>query len=231
MNDDAKTIMTFNKVKRVETKVNNIDKNTDSVLENVQTNNTASETGTLSQKLSYAINSIKSLVSNWTSTRAAKIDTIDTNVSKLVNKNGSVGQTCVIADENSTNLLATVIGSDFRLAGDRYYYVTCPFTGSLKIEATITVTNNRTNSGSGHVYVTGQNMNASIMTTDYKVCSCDDGKIETASVVIHVQAGTWLRFYFKDAKYETVTINSVKIYGTIKSDAFYYLWDEQPASS
>lgn len=231
MNDDTKTIMTFNKLKRVETKVNNIDTKTDSVLENVKTNNSASETGTLSQKLSYIISSLKTLVSTWTSTRAAKIDTINANVNTLISKNGNIGQTCVVANQESTNLLATVIGTDLKLSGNRNYYVTCPFTGSLKIEATISVTNNRSNSGSGYVSVSCQNINGTVESQSVQVCHCGDGQTKTSSVVIYVQAGTWLCFYLQDAKYETVTINSVKIYGTIKPDSFYYLWDAAPSTS
>lgn len=118
----------------------------------------------------------------------------------------------VFADKDTTDLLITLIDTRTQHGNTVTYH--CPYSGRIKIEAQLYITDDRSNSADGSLDVSCVLPDGTSYSSD-NVCRVSDGNERTAtgSVLINIISGSKLVFKFSDAKYETVYTDSLKIYG------------------
>lgn len=169
---------------------------------NTATNNTASSTGTLSQKLSYIID----------------------NMATYTQVNNTASFSSVSATTSTTNLITTLLtGVNYTYGGDNTWYFTCPYTGTIKLEGSLSITDNRSNSGNGNIHVYNDTLDGTTLNSVQVVSISDrDGATtNTGSALLNIQAGTKLRVTMGGPRYETQTLNYLRIYGVLQGSGFY----------
>lgn len=120
--------------------------------------------------------------------------------------NNTANFSSVSATASTTNLITTLLsGITYSYGGTNTWYFTCPYTGTIKLEGSLSITNNRSNSGNGNIYVYNDTLEGTSLNSVLVVSISDSNgaTTTTGSGLLNVQAGTKLKVVMGGPRYET----------------------------
>lgn len=138
--------------------------------------------------------------------------------------NNTANYSSVSADLNNTNLITTILsGTTYQYSGTNMFYFTCPYTGTIKLEASLSITDGRSNSGSGTLSAANLTLDGTSLNrvSIVSISDSNGATTTTGSALLNVQSGTKLCIEMTGPRYETQTLNYVKIYGTLQGSGFF----------
>jgi hypothetical protein len=138
--------------------------------------------------------------------------------------NNTASFSSVSATTSTTNLITTLLtGVNYTYGGNNTWYFTCPYTGTIKLEASLSITDGRSNSGNGTLSAANLTLDGTSLNrvSIVSISDREGATTTTGSALLNVQSGTKLCIEMTGPRYETQTLNYLKIYGTLQGSGFF----------